>query len=121
MIRGIKFASIPVTDQDRALEFYTKKLGFRVLTDSPFDGKQRWIELSIPRAETNVVLFTPEEHRKMIGGFMMFTFFSDDVEGTVKALKEKGVEFVQDVQKADWGTSAIFKDPDGNKFLIGSK
>ena len=34
MIKGIKFASIPVTDQDRALEFYTKKLGFRVLTDA---------------------------------------------------------------------------------------
>ena len=50
MIKGIKFATVPVTDQDRALEFYTKKLGFRVLTDAPFDGNQRWIELSIPRA-----------------------------------------------------------------------
>jgi predicted enzyme related to lactoylglutathione lyase len=121
MIKGIKFASIPVTDQDRSLEFYTKKLGFRVLTDAPFDGNQRWIELTIPRAETNVVLFTPEEHKKMIGAFMMFTFHTDDIDGTVKELKEKGVQFVQDVQKADWGTMAIFKDPDGNKFLLSSK
>lgn len=120
MIKGIKFASVPVTDQDRALEFYTKKLGFRVLTDAPFDGTQRWIELSIPRAETKLVLFTPEEHKKMIGSFMMFTFFADDVEATVKELKERGVEFVQDVQKADWGTMAIFKDPDGNRFLVGT-
>jgi catechol 2,3-dioxygenase-like lactoylglutathione lyase family enzyme len=120
MIKGIKFVSVPVTDQDRALEFYTKTLGFRVLTDAPFDGTQRWIELSIPRAETKLVLFTPEEHKKMIGGFMMFTFFSDDVEGTVKELKARGVEFAQDVQKADWGTSAIFKDPDGNQFLVGT-
>ncbi len=56
----------------------------------------------------------------MIGGFMMLTFVADDVEGTVKELKERGVEFVQDVQKADWGTSAIFRDPDGNKFLVGT-
>ena len=34
MIKAIKFASIPVTDQDRALEFYTKKLGFRVILDN---------------------------------------------------------------------------------------
>ena len=33
MIKGIKFASIPVKDQDRALEFYTERLGFRIITD----------------------------------------------------------------------------------------
>ena len=53
MIKAIKFASIPVRDQDKALEFYTTKLGFKVITDSPFDGTQRWIELGLPRAETN--------------------------------------------------------------------
>lgn len=120
MIRNIKFASVPVTDQDRALEFYTKKLGFRVLTDAPFDGTQRWIELGIPRAETRVVLFTAEDHKKMIGGFMNFTFATDDVEGTASELKNRGVEFVQEPTKADWGTMAIFKDPDGNKFLLGT-
>jgi predicted enzyme related to lactoylglutathione lyase len=120
MIKNIKFASVPVTDQDRALEFYTKKLGFRVLTDAPFDGDQRWIELSIPRAETRVVLFTADDHKKMIGGFMNFTFATDDVEGTAQELKASGVEFVQEPTKADWGTMAIFKDPDGNKFLLGT-
>jgi len=51
MIKAVKFASIPVRDQDKALELYTKKLGLKVVTDSLFDGKQRWIELAIPRAE----------------------------------------------------------------------
>jgi catechol 2,3-dioxygenase-like lactoylglutathione lyase family enzyme len=63
MIKGIKFASIPVTDQDRALEFYTKKLGFRVLTDQPFDDHQRWIELGIAGADTSLVLFTAARQR----------------------------------------------------------
>lgn len=53
MIKGIKFVSIAVRDQDRALEFYTKKLGMRIITDAPFDGTRRWIELGIPRADTN--------------------------------------------------------------------
>ena len=120
MIKAIKFVSIPVTDQDRALEFYTKKLGFRVITDSPFDGTQRWIELGIPRADTKVVLFTATGQDKMIGGFMNIAFMADDVAATAKELKERGVEFVQEPTKEDWGTSAIFKDVDGNVFVLST-
>jgi len=120
MIKGIKFTSIPVRDQDRALEFYTQKLGFRVLTDSPFDGTQRWIELGIPRAETRLVLFTAPGQEAMIGGFMNVTFMADDVEATARELEAKGVAFVQKAQKADWGTSAIFEDPDGNQFVLST-
>ena len=119
-IKGIKFASVPVRDQDKALEFYTTKLGFRVVTDSPFDGTQRWIELGIPRAETKLVLFTAEGQEKMIGGFMNLTFMAEDVEATAKEMKARGVEFVQDPQKADWGTAAIFKDVDGNQFVLST-
>ena len=120
MIKGVKFVSIPVRDQDRALEFYTKKLGLRVITDSPFDGTQRWIELGIPRADTKVVLFTAQGQEPMIGGPMNITFVADDVETTFAELKAKGVEFVQEPQKADWGTAAIFKDVDGNVFVLSS-
>ena len=41
MIKQIKFVSIPVSDQKRALDFYTEKLGFTIITDQPFDEKQR--------------------------------------------------------------------------------
>jgi len=53
MIKQIKFVSIPVADQNRALDFYTDKLGFTIITDQPFDEKQRWIELHVPKAETH--------------------------------------------------------------------
>jgi predicted enzyme related to lactoylglutathione lyase len=120
MIKQIKFVSIPVTDQDRALEFYTQKLGMRVLNDQQFDGKQPWIELGFPRAETGLVLFTTDDSRKMLGGFMNVSLKADDVQATASDLKSRGVEFVQEPTKADWGTIAIFKDPDGNKFLLSS-
>jgi catechol 2,3-dioxygenase-like lactoylglutathione lyase family enzyme len=70
MIKAIKFASVPVRDQDRALEFYTQALGLKVVTDQPFNDRQRWIELAIPRAETKLVLFTPhgqEDRGRRIG------------------------------------------------------
>ncbi len=120
MIKAIKFVNVPVTDQDRALEFYTKKLGFRVITDSPFNADRRWIELGNPRAETKHVLFTPPGQEKLIGGLMNFTFSAVDVDALAKELKARGVEFVQDPRKADWGTSAIFKDPDGNQFVLST-
>lgn len=121
MIRGIKFAGIPVKDQDVALEFYTKKLGFKVQTDQPFTEKQRWIELLIPGAETGVALFTPEGHEDRIGKFQSLSFWCDDVFATAKVLKDKGVDFSQEPKAEVWGTMAIFKDPDGNQFVISGR
>jgi len=120
MIRGVKFASIPVTDQDRALAFYTEKLGFRLLADQPFNEKQRWIELGISGTETRVVLFRFDDGIPP-GTKMNITFWTDDVERTVRELESKGVEFVMKPQKADWGTTAIFKDIDGNTFVLSSR
>src|SRR5207249_12140458 len=74
MISHIKFVSIPVRDQNRALDFYTEKLGFTIITDQPFDEKQRWIELRIPKAETRVVLCTPEGQEDRIGSFSPLVF-----------------------------------------------
>jgi catechol 2,3-dioxygenase-like lactoylglutathione lyase family enzyme len=120
MIRAIKFVSIPTRDQDRALAFYTDKLGFRVVTDQPF-GAQRWIELRIPGAETGLVLFTPPGQEDRIGGFMNLSFVTDDVQKSYEELSGRGVEFVQPPKTEHWGTSALFKDPDGNTFVLGTK
>lgn len=120
MIKRLKFASIPVTDQDRALEFYTKMLGFEVFSDQPFSDDQRWIELGIPGADTRIVLFTPDAHKPMIGGWSNLTFCTDNVERTYEELKSKGVEFVGSPEKQEWGTFVLFKDPDGTTFCLSS-
>jgi catechol 2,3-dioxygenase-like lactoylglutathione lyase family enzyme len=121
MIRSIKFVSIPVSDQDRALQFFTKKLGFKVATDQPFNDRQRWIELMIPGAETGLVLFTPEGQEDRIGSFQPLSFICDDAFATAKALHERGVEFLAQPKKESWGTSAIFKDLDGNQYVLSSR
>ena len=121
MIRGIKFVSVPVKDQDVSLKFFTEKLGFKVATDQPFNEKQRWIELLIPGAETGLVLFTPEGHENRIGGFQPISFISDDATATAASMKAKGVEFDAEPKKEPWGTSGIFKDPDGNQYVLSSR
>ena len=121
MIKGIKFVGIPVENQDRALKFYTEKLGFAVATDQPMGpAGQRWIELRIPGAETRVSLFTPEGHEDRVGTFANLSLYSDNVERTYEELKGKGVEFTAPPKKQQWGTSVIFKDSEGNQLHLGS-
>jgi catechol 2,3-dioxygenase-like lactoylglutathione lyase family enzyme len=119
MIKQIKFVSIPTSDQDRALAFWTEKMGFKVLTDQPM-GKQRWIELSIPGAQTGVVLFTPEGQEDRIGTFFNGSFQCDDVEYSYRQLKERGVD-IDLPEKQPWGSYCRFRDPDGNMFILGTR
>lgn len=121
MIKGVKFVSIPVRDQKKAVEFWTEKLGFEVLTDQPFDGKQRWVELGVAGSPTRVVPFAMDGWEERIGKFMNVVFYTDNVEKTYQELTARGVEFLAPPKKEEWGTSSIFKDQDGNQFVLGTK
>jgi catechol 2,3-dioxygenase-like lactoylglutathione lyase family enzyme len=121
MIKGIKFVTIPVRDQDRALAFYTEKLGFTVATDQPFNDEQRWIELKLRGVDTRIVLFMTPDHEPLIGKHQPVAFYSADVKRTYDELSVRGVPFAGPPEVADWGSSAVFSDPDGNKFVISSK
>jgi len=120
MITRLKFIGIPVRNQDAQLKFYTEKLGFQVLTDQPM-GAQRWIELKIPRAETAVVLFTPEGHEDRVGTFVNASWACDDVKKTYEELSAKGVEFLKPPTEQPWGTFAVMKDADGNQLVLSSR
>ncbi len=120
MITQLKFVGIPTSDQNRALKFYTEKLGFEISTDQVFNEKQRWIELRISNSATRVVLFTPEGHENRIGTFFNGSFACDDVSATYRQLKARGVQFVKEPQKQPWGEFAMFQDPDGNQFVLSS-
>ena len=121
MIKRVKFVSIPTSDQDRALAFWTEKLGLRIVTDQPMGPDKRWIELAIPGAETGIVLFTPDGHEDRIGSLFNGSFACDDVEYSFRQLKSRGVEFEEEPQKQPWGTFAIFRDVDGNRFVLSRK
>ena len=121
MISHVKFVSIPTTDQDRALKFWTEQLGFRVLTDQPFDDKQRWIELRVGNSDTRIVLFMFDEQGLKPGSAFNGALACDSVERTYEELTARGVEFIAPPTKQPWGTFAMFKDPDGNQFVLSSR
>jgi len=119
MIKQIKFVSIACEDQDRAMKFYTEKLGLLVGTDQPFNAQQRWIELLIPGAETGIVLFTMEGQKP--GGMVNISLATNNVEETYRELSARGVEFVQPPTKQEWGNFAMMVDSEGNRLVISSR
>jgi predicted enzyme related to lactoylglutathione lyase len=120
-VKKIKFVSIPVRDQDRALAFWTEKMGLQVATDQAMGPGQRWIELRVPGGQTGLALFTPEGHESRVGTFTGISFESDDVEREYRELSARGVEFPKPPKKESWGTSAIFQDAEGNSFVLSSR
>lgn len=120
MITHLKFVGVPTRDQSAALAFWTEKVGFVVQTDQPM-GDQRWIELSTPKGDTGLVLFTPPGHADRIGGFFNGSLACDDAEATYRQLSARGVIFTSPPEKQPWGTFAKFVDPDGNEFVLSSR
>jgi len=120
-MKKVKFVSIPVRNQDKALAFWTQKMGLQVVTDQAMGLGQRWIELKVLGAQTGLALFTPEGHESRIGTFSGISFESDDVEKEYRELSDRGVEFASPPKKETWGSAAVFKDPDGNSFVLSSR
>ena len=116
----VKLVSIPVQDQQRSVEFFTEKLGFRVTTDQPMGPDQRWIELTPPGGGVRVVPYVVRGGEGHTGGFGGPVFTCTDVEAAFHELSARGVEFVQPYKVESWGASCVFKDPDGNMFALTS-
>ena len=120
MIRKLKFVSIPVGDQDRAVDFYVNKLGFALVTDQPMGPGQRWIEIRPPKGDSGFALFTPPGQDNRVGTFTGISMECDDVLKTYDELKAKGVEFENPPKTEPWGVMAIMKDSEGNQIVLSS-
>jgi predicted enzyme related to lactoylglutathione lyase len=126
MITGIHSASVFVTDQDRALDFYVNKLGFHKQADMPMGPEGRWIEVVPPGSKTALLLYKPTKEMpgadtyelamSLIGKFTNILLTSDDLQATYAGLSARGVNFPTPPEQQPWGWWAIVADPDGNSF-----
>jgi predicted enzyme related to lactoylglutathione lyase len=118
MITNVKLVGVCVSDQQKALDFYTQKLGFSVVADIPMGPEQRWIEVTPPGAETHLALFTPEGLEDRIGSFANIVFRCKDIYETCKTLRERGVIFTKEPEDQPGGIMAQLVDEDGNEFVL---
>jgi catechol 2,3-dioxygenase-like lactoylglutathione lyase family enzyme len=110
---------LPVTDQDRAIEFYTEKLGFEKRADMPFGDGNRWVEVAPPGAVTTVALVQPMEGEP-VGIEGRIAFRTRDVDADHAALRERGVEVDPEVMRMGGPVPPMFffRDQDGNRLLL---
>jgi len=124
----ITVTSLPVSDQDHALAFYTGKLGFTVKRDIPLGGSDRWLTLVSPQDPEGVeLLLEPNSEYPAMkalkeslvkDGIPYTTFEVDDVAAEYARLTALGVRFTG--KPADMGDTivAIFDDTCGNLIQI---
>lgn len=110
MIKSIFDAAVVVSDAKKSAEWYKQKLGLEVR-----DNEGHWITVA-PKGSSVVLHLcetTPLEQ-----GNTGIAFFVDDLDETYREMSGKGVEFTTKPKKTEWGTYAMFKDPDGNEFWL---
>jgi predicted enzyme related to lactoylglutathione lyase len=131
MITKLSHVTYYVLNQDDALEFYTKKLGFEVRTDATA-GAFRWLTVG-PKGqpEMEVVLMPIQPSPMMdeaacelarqllqkgvLGGGV---FDTDDCQKTYAELSARGVQFMGPPQQRPYGIEAVFRDNSGNFFSL---
>jgi catechol 2,3-dioxygenase-like lactoylglutathione lyase family enzyme len=110
---------VPVSDQDRALEFYVEKLGFEKRSDMPFGEGDRWLEVAPRGAVTTIALVTPRPGEP-VGIMTRIGFTTDDADADHETLRSRGVDTDDEVMRMGGPVPPMFffRDQDGNTLLI---
>ncbi|HDR2697087.1 TPA: VOC family protein [Enterobacter asburiae] len=120
--RCLGCVAIVVDDYDRAIEYYTDKLGFTLVEDTPQPGK-RWVIVSPnPESDCNILLARASNERQesfignQCGGRVFLFLQTDDFWRDYRAMKDKGVHFCEEPREEEYGTVVVFEDIYGNRW-----
>jgi lactoylglutathione lyase len=109
MIRKLNSINVYVEDQERALHYYRDVLGFAVNDDRQAGPGFRWVSVSPPDSETKLMLYhvTPDMHDKWNkrGTWSGIVFFTDDLDGDVRELRQRGAIITADPSDREWGAA----------------
>jgi catechol 2,3-dioxygenase-like lactoylglutathione lyase family enzyme len=119
-INKIGTVIVPVTDQEKALEFYVEKLGFEKRSDMPFGHGDRWIEVAPAGADTTIAIPKPPEGRQAGGAQTGIALQTDDIDAVHAELKQRGVDVDAEVSRMGDPVPPMFwfRDPDGNVLML---
>jgi catechol 2,3-dioxygenase-like lactoylglutathione lyase family enzyme len=115
-ISSFEIVSVPVSDQERAKQFYRDTLGFDLLRDEAMGIKDRWIQLAPKGCSTTIALVTWFETMQP-GGLQGVMLNSTDIDRDTQELSAKGLK-LSPIDQQPWGRFAMFKDPDGNGWIL---
>ena len=121
MLERLVYTSVFVSDQDRALDFYTNVLGLEQRADNPTPNGPRFVTVGVDGQDFQLVLWpgTPGQGQAIDGRVpAAYTIETRDCREAYEALKSRGVKFDTGVLEYPWGYVAVFQDPDGNRLQL---
>lgn len=125
-MKRISLLALYVADQDTAIDFYTRKLGFALIEDIPF-GSSRWVTLRLADDEVSLALnlAQSEQDRALIGkqggSQPLFSIETDDCMREYRRMREAGVRFLGEPKVEPYGTGVTFEDLYGNKIYMNQE
>ena len=126
----ITHVPLAVSDQDRAVDYYTKMVGFEKRADHTGPTGARWVTVAPKGTDVEFALVVGKQQTRVDGtsdpkagtGGLQIALSTTDCRGDYDAMKARGVRFdipgYETPQRNPWGTTAYFRDPDGNPFAM---
>lgn len=114
--------TIVVRDYDEAIAFYTDKLGFRLLENSPLSETKRWVRVAPPGSTCGLLLAkaaaAEQESRigNQAGGRVFLFLHTDDFERDYSKLRSGGIAFEGEPREEEYGKVVVFMALYGNKW-----
>jgi predicted enzyme related to lactoylglutathione lyase len=113
----LELIQVPVSDVDRAKEFYVDKVGFNADHDHKVSDEMRFVQLTPPGSGCSIAIGTGLGSTMEPGSMQGLQLVVGDIQAAHDELAERGVE-VSDVQNFPWGDFVFFNDPDGNAWAV---
>ncbi len=124
-VQRVSHMNLIISDQDKALAFYTAAVGAEVRGDEVFEfmgSKMRWLTVGIPGDDLEIVLMPPvpgpDGRTPTVGDNNMTVFSVGDCDAATKSWKAAGGTVVSEPENMPWGLSSVVRDPDGNPFNL---
>lgn len=116
-VSAVQLFSLPVSDQDRARDFYVGVLGLDLVNDVQMGPDMRWVQVRPPGGATSITLVTWFDSTAP-GAVKGTVLETDDLVGDVARLRTLGADIPGDIEVAPWDRFVTFDDPDGNGLVL---
>jgi predicted enzyme related to lactoylglutathione lyase len=112
----LELVPVPVSDVDRAKDFYVNQVGFNADHDHQVNANRRFVQLTPPGSGCSLVLGTGITEMPP-GSQRGLQLVVSDIQAAHDQLKNNGVE-VSEIDVQPWGHFVYFADPDGNTWAV---
>lgn len=123
MTQTLGLVAIVVRDYDEAIAWYTEKLGFELMEDTPQSDVKRWVRVRPPGSTGTDLLLARAANAEQAsrignqtGGRVFLFLYTDDFHRDHDRYRDRGVVFVRPPSNEAYGIVAVFEDLYGNKW-----